>query len=75
MERFFSQVPASFQCEDNKVDLLKSALLGKPCASAAVSDLHKKGASFVPFSANIANGLQNWLDEQQVLAKATIKAK
>lgn len=65
IERFFPQVPCSYQCEDNKRGLLKTAILGKTWASAAIADLHKRGTTFTTFTMDIANGLQNWLEENQ----------
>lgn len=67
IERFFPQAPASYRCEDNKIGILISAIIGKPWASSAISDLHRAGVSLVYFSSDISNGLQNWIDAKRAL--------
>lgn len=58
VERLFPQVPPSFMCEDNKLELLEQDILGMQWESAAIAKMHKNGASFVSFMTDLAKGLQ-----------------
>lgn len=59
VKTFFTQVPRSNRCEDNRITILKNAVLGRPWPSAPISDLPKADTTCHSFYSALANALQN----------------
>lgn len=47
--RFFIQTPATYQCEDNKITIIRTAVFYRRLAIPSQADFHKPGSTFSSF--------------------------
>ena len=62
IERDFKRTPTSFRVEDNKVDILRGAVIELDWAQYPLSMLHREGLSYQQFYSELAHALQTAVD-------------